>query len=114
MLDLIRAGVLQQLSAGAKIPTDWLAISNMVNWEAVTNMSQPGIPATERYTPLKDPVPFTHALTTGSVFLVRSKPQSWPGLPFGRWVLVGSTNRVSRVWIPENALMPNIRSQVTN
>jgi len=115
MLDLIRAGVLESANRTGQLPKTWEAISNSWNWEYAARMSEDGFipPATQSYTLLEHPVPFTNVLTSGSVFLVRSKPGSWPGLHFGRWVLVGATDRVSRVWIPENKLMPNIRSPVT-
>jgi hypothetical protein len=115
MLDTIRTGVLGHLNNGGAIPNSWSVVSNAVNWTLVVGIAQHNSlpPATEMYTILARPVAFSNVLYRGSIFLVRSKPQGW-GSHSGRWILIGSSNRVSRTWIGEKYLMPEIRSQIEN
>jgi hypothetical protein len=115
MLDFVGFGVAEHLNRGGQIPADWLDLSNAVTRSLGVGDSQTSrVPfIAERYTVLARPVAFSNALYRGSIFLVRSKPQGW-GSHSGRWVLIGSSNRVSRTWIGEKYLMPEIRSQVNN
>ena len=112
-LDLVGAGVSQYLNQGGNIPTNWLALSNAVIGSLGIGPYQFNpVPFTaERYIVLARPVAFSNVFYPGSIFLVRSKPQGW-GSHSGRWVLIGSSNRVSRTWIGDKYLIPEIRSQI--
>lgn len=114
MLDIIGAGVEDHLSTGGQVPTNWLELSNVINWEVVAKFSDGKITpkATELYAVLARPVAFNSYVATGSVFLVRSQPFRREGRPLGRWVLVGASNRVARIWMGEKGLMPEIRAQI--
>lgn len=114
MIDMIKAGIVDHLDTGGRLPTNWLGVSNVVNWEFVSQMSQNDFipPATELYTVLGQSVTGSHHF--GAVFLVRSKPHKRPVAGVGRWALAVSSNQVKRIWIPEHNLSPEIRSQLTN
>lgn len=116
MLDIIRGGVSSELETGSALPTNWISLSNVVNWGTLTRMWQDGFipPATEAYAVLSKTIYLSNHFHSGSVFLVGSKLRTWPGLGSGRWVLVSSSNGVFRIWIPEDRLPPEIRSQLTN
>jgi hypothetical protein len=116
ILELIQAGILEQLNKGGELPTNWFSLSNLVNWEVVNGKAQYsfGSQVTDVYSTLSRPTVSTNCFTPGLIFLVRSKPCAWPGRDTGRWVLASSSNRVFRYWLPENCLPAEIRSQLTN
>lgn len=128
MLDIITGSVSFHLDAGGQLPTNWLSLSNTVNWSRVSGIcSYNHLPQPEEsYTVLARPVTNTATQEGGFCFLVSSKPAKWPRRN-GRWALVAwpkplpadvpgtrSSNRVLRVWLPEESLSLEIRSQLTN
>jgi hypothetical protein len=128
MLGMIAGGVEFHLHAGGQLPTNWPSLSNSVNWSRVSGIcSYNHLPQPEEsYTVLARPVTNTATQAGGFCFLVSSKPAKWPRRN-GRWALVvwpkplpadvpgvRSTNRVLRVWLREESLSPEIRSQLTN
>jgi hypothetical protein len=114
MIDMIKAGVIDHLDSGGRLPTNWLGVSNVVDWDFVSRMSQDDFipPATKLYTVLSQSVSGKQHF--GVVFLVRSKPYKRPVAGVGRWALTASSNHVKRIWIPKRYLSPEIRSQLTN
>lgn len=129
LLNTIKAGVSQHLYAGGELPTNWLSLSNAVDWELAVSICEryhlP--PPTELYTVLRKPVDLDNYFH--SVFLVRTKPCNQPGDGSGRWVLglghysmdssgqfrpVSRSNEVYRTWVSEGQLPSEIRSQLTN
>jgi len=131
MLETIRAQMSQDLVAGTNVPTNWLSLSNAINWELVAEIcASNGLPdLTQLYNVL--PKGVLDKRSAGMVFLVRRESCSWPGLGRGRWALaartsewttegqsnkwswVPSSNQVSRIWLPDPYLSPEISSQIT-
>lgn len=116
MLDLVGVGVSIQLGNRGELPTNWLSLSNSVNWELVNKKAQYSLrsPVTEVYSVISRPTVFTNYSIQGRIFFVRSKSCAWPGKGFGRWALVASSNQVFRTWFSEDYLPLEIRSQLTN
>jgi len=116
MLEIIRSDVFNALEEGHGLPTNWAGLTNALHGELILGISQYNSipPATELYTVLPHPVIFTNYPYAGRIFLVRSKPVSWPGRSSGRWMLVAGTNFIWRIWMFEEQLPPEIKSQFTN
>jgi hypothetical protein len=122
LLNTIQGQVGSSLDSGGQLPTNWLSLSNVVDWNLIVGICEryqlP--PPTELYTVLKHPIdldPYHR-----SVFLVRSEARGWPARERGRWVVGvcfrwpgqfdGDSNRVDRSWFPEKDLPPEVRSQL--
>ena len=109
LLNTIQGQVGSSLDSGGQLPTNWLSLSNVVDWNLIVDICEryqlP--PPTELYTVLKHPIdldPYHR-----SVFLVRSEARGWPAQARGRWVVGvcffdGDSNRVDRSWFPEKDL----------
>lgn len=120
LLDTIKSGVSSCLDTGGLLPTNWMSLSNSVDWNRVLGICDYNHLPSPTTTYFILPQPITNKATGGILFLVSSKPVHWPGR-FGRWALVkgakglssaSSSNNISRVWIPEESLEPEIRSQL--
>ena len=117
LLNAIQGRVGSSLDLGGQLPTNWLSLSNVVDWNLIVEICEhyqlP--PPTELYTVLKHPIdldPYHR-----SVFLVRSEARGWPAQVRGRWVVGvcffdGDSNRVDRSWFPEKDLPPEVRLQL--
>ena len=127
LLDTIKAKVSQALDAGGQLPTNWISLSNSVDWDLVLGICEYNHlpPPAESYTVLKRAV--TNEVTGGFCFLLSSKPTKWPAMRVGRWALVvgprqlpagsqgrESTNTIWRTWLPEEFIKAEIRTQLTS
>jgi hypothetical protein len=104
------------------LPTNWTSLSNAVNWEFIAGICEQGglPPATELYSVLPEPIDLDSIHR--SIFLIRSKPRSWPAQARGRWVIgLGfrwpgqqgyDTNRADRTWVAEAYLPARSRSKL--
>jgi hypothetical protein len=126
MLDVIRGGVSAELDSGGQLPTNWMSLSNSVNWDKVLGMCESYHlpPPTETYSVLAQKVTNTaYAHSGGLFFLVRSKPYRSSPKHVGRWALTADPKPIGlgpsrfgiyRVWLPEDAVTPAMSSQLTN
>jgi len=128
MLDTLKAGVSNTRYAGEPLPTNWAILSNSVElFGLARNICEhyhlP--PPDEMYTILARKV-INPGREGGFVFVVQSKPCKWGGNGRGRWALIAdpkatmefsgmrTSNDILRLWLPEDYLPPEIRSQLVN
>lgn len=123
-IDYIKTGVALHLDKGGQLPTNWMSLTNMMDWKwlmyACEHNHWP--PPMELYVILAHPV--TNPDTGGLCFLLSSRPTRWPAHGVGRWALIagpteftnepGPEYRVLRTWLPEDALPSEIRSQLAD
>jgi hypothetical protein len=122
LLDAIKTGVSLHLDKGGQLPTNWMTLSNLMDWSWVMHACEYNHlpPPTESYVVLAHPV--TNTDTGGLCFLLSSQPTRWPAQGVGRWALIawpteftnepGPEYRVLRTWLPEDQLSPKILSQL--
>jgi hypothetical protein len=128
MLNTLKAGVSKMRYAGEPLPTNWASLSNSAElFDKVRGVCEYNHlpPPDEMYTILARKV-INPLREGGFVFVVRSKPCKWGSQGNGRWVLVadpkapmafsgaGTSNDILRLWLPEDYLPPEIRSQLVN
>ncbi len=123
MLDTLKAAVSNMRYLGEPLPTNWANLSNTVESAKLFDRAR-GIceynhlpPPEEIYTVLARKVA-NPGWEGGFVFMVRSKPRRWAGLGNGRWALIADPKpghpTEMRVWLPEDYLPSEIRSQLAN
>ncbi len=121
-IDYIMTGVALHLDKGGQLPTNWMSLTNMMDWQwlmyACEHNHLP--PPMESYVMLAHPA--INLDTGGLCFLLSSKPTRWPARGVGRWALIagptefagkpGPEYKILRTWLPEDSLSPEIRSQL--
>ena len=122
LLNTIEMSVSVHLDKGGQLPTNWMSLSNTMDWNSVVVACEHNHlpPPMESYVMLAHPA--INLDTGGLCFLLSSKPTRWPARGVGRWALIagptefagkpGPEYKILRTWLPEDSLSPEIRSQL--
>jgi hypothetical protein len=102
LLDVISAGVGNKLEAGEPLPTNWMTLSNSVNWDLLLDICKShNLPhVTNLFTILPDPplIVVSNAYVTnmlvygGPIFLIATRPTGSLLGGYSRWALVKISN----------------------
>jgi hypothetical protein len=112
-LNTLGALLTAHLGSGQSLPSDWGAMTNISDWKLLDDICEQGkiVPIQSSYFILTNRLIHRDHRTV-EVFLVRLFPSSQPAGDTGRWALAVSSNRVVRLWLPEDRLDSELHLQL--